>query len=229
MYKDTRAEIENMPEMRLRELALEAWLDIVVENIFQPLLERCPRTEKLLVERQACCLIVKHLVKTLKENKLPELRHLTLDTYYSQSNVDGALDVALSCIACGLNSLVLQGFLGDLFIQPLIEYHSRSLTTLDMLQTPISLWAFSDLMAGLPCLRTVRSDMDQDQYDLEDILPLDKEWKCIGLKSLEKSSGTCYWIRTGHVPQKLWILGTACRSEAPQSHESHRRGPLEFR
>ncbi|KAF9343756.1 hypothetical protein BGX34_006411, partial [Mortierella sp. NVP85] len=189
MYKDTRAAIERMPEMRLRELVLEAWLDIVVENIFQPLLERCPRMEKLLVESQVCCLIVRHLAKTLKENKLPDLRHLTLDTNFTESNANGTVDVALSCITRGLGSLVLQGFYGDLFIQPLIEHHSRSLTTLDMLQTPISLWAFSDLMAGLPCLRTVRADMDQDQYDFEDILPLDKEWKCIGLRNLELELG----------------------------------------
>jgi len=38
-------------------------------------------------------------------------------------------------------------------------------------------------MIGLPCLLTVRAGIDE-QRDLHDILPLDKDWKCVGLRSL---------------------------------------------
>ncbi|KAF9348487.1 hypothetical protein BGX34_002457 [Mortierella sp. NVP85] len=195
-YKDVRAAIERMPEMHFCELILDSDREAVFENIFRPLLERCPRMEKLCLGKMCNGPTLTHLAKTLHENKLPKLRYLAL-TDDSGDQVEKVLGEVLSYIACGLDGFIPGGYDCSVIAPPLIQYHARSLTRLDMLDSPMSLWTFSDLMAGLPCLRTVRAIISEDLQDDDDILPLDKDWKCLGLRSLQlelEISVSCYSI-----------------------------------
>ncbi|KAF9342865.1 hypothetical protein BGX34_007529, partial [Mortierella sp. NVP85] len=181
-YRNVGAAIERIPQMRLCELVLSSIPGIVMENIVHPLLERCPRMEKLHL-RWVCALrTLEHLAKTLKENKLPTLRHLN----YAGEQLDrDAFDKVVSHIACGLVSLKLRGDEGCVAAPSLIQYHFRSLTSLKI-SFLISLWTLSDLMAGLPCLRTVRVSIYINRDDENaGARPFDKDWKCVDLRNLE--------------------------------------------
>ena len=127
-------------------------------------------------------LTFEHLTKTFKENTLPELRHLIIGTYIVYD------DEFLSSIPCGLESFGFDSCDKELHLQPLILHHSRSLTRLDTMSTPMSLSMLSDLMAGLPCLRSVKAGIYQDQYR-GDILPFDRDWKCVDMTNLRLDLG----------------------------------------
>ncbi|KAF9361560.1 hypothetical protein BGX34_007069 [Mortierella sp. NVP85] len=171
-FIDTRVEIQKMPEMRLRELSFDAYSDLVVENILHPLLERCPRIEKLDPGSYTTS-SNRHLSKLFKENKFPKLRHL----------VAGGRDIAeaLSHVECGLESLVFRGNPSEPVIQTLSQYHS-CMTKLHV--TGVSLWEFSDLMAGLPNLQTFKSYMRPDYEGSSRDIPFEKHWECVNLMNL---------------------------------------------
>jgi len=187
-YRDAGAAIERMPEMRLCELVLFSIPDIIMENIFHPLLERCPRMARLHLANIGARTTWKHLAKTLNENKLPSLRHLTLGSTFVDDGDEKTPEKVLPYFACGLESVVLEGYDGNLAAPPIIQYLSRSLTRLEMPATPISPRTLSELMTGLPCLRTVKAEIDQDQYR-GDILPFDRDWKCVDMRSLQLMLG----------------------------------------
>ncbi|KAK3823161.1 MAG: hypothetical protein J3Q66DRAFT_330988 [Benniella sp.] len=185
-YRDTKTVIERMPEMRLRELSFpsgvlsfDSNIPIVEENIFQPLLGRCPRMEKLdlgWINQEST---LQHLSKVLKNNKLPRLRHFIIGRL-RESHFQEALVEALSHVECGIESLVFPDEPRDSVIQSLIQHHSRSLTTLNF-NCSISLCEFSTLMAGLPNLRSFRSTIKVDRYSRD--IP-DKHWECHELRIL---------------------------------------------
>ncbi|KAF9343841.1 hypothetical protein BGX34_006317, partial [Mortierella sp. NVP85] len=189
-YKEAREAIRSMPPMRLCELFFNSFADVVQENILQPLLERCPSMEKLHIVDVRSGLTLEHLTKTLKENKLPELRHLALGAHRLGDGIGDVLEVVLHNIVCGLDSFVLEDQNGDLAAPPIIHHQSRSLTRLEMLDTPISPWTLSDLMAGLPCLRIVKVEIDENAYGYRDHRRLNKDWKCVDLRSLELDFGS---------------------------------------
>ncbi|KAF9343435.1 hypothetical protein BGX34_006777 [Mortierella sp. NVP85] len=179
-YRNVGAAIERIPQMRLGELVLSSIPGIVMENILHPLLERCPSIEKLHLGKIYALRTLEHLAKTLKENKLPTLRHLTLGRLYSDGK---ALEKVVSHIACGLDSFVLEDEQAHMMAPFLIQHHSRSLTRLEMGLSP---WLLSDLMAGLPCLQTVRFIIYVDDDDeVTDVRPPDKDWKCVDLRNLQ--------------------------------------------
>ncbi|KAK3823166.1 MAG: hypothetical protein J3Q66DRAFT_397632 [Benniella sp.] len=184
-YMDTRAEIERMPEMRLCELSFRSDSDLVMENIHQPLLERCPRLERLDLGRIYQESILQHLSKALKDSKLPKLRHLNIKEVW-EVHLQEALADALRHVECGLESLVFRASPSEPVIQSLVQYHSR-MTKLDFSGYEcyeISLWDLSDLMAGLPNLRSFESKVnDDDDHSSRDI-PLEKHWECVSLKNL---------------------------------------------
>jgi hypothetical protein len=187
-YRNAKVAIERMPEMRLRELSFPSNIrssdsdaPLFVENILQPLLGRCPRMEKLDLTRIEKEATLQHLSKVLKDNKLPKLRHFIIG--YLDESPQEALAEALSHVECGLESLVFPCEPSDSVIQSLIQYHSRTLTTL-VLDSSILLCGFSNLMAGLPNLRSLRSTIKVDRYS-EDIL--DKHWECHDLRILRLS------------------------------------------
>jgi hypothetical protein len=103
-YKDARAAIEEMPEMRLCELSCCSGNELVGENILQPLLERCPRMEKLDLSIGTTGSTFQHFFKMLKENKLPKLRHLITAGPY-ESHLQAAFSEALSHVEYGIESL----------------------------------------------------------------------------------------------------------------------------
>ncbi|KAF9364083.1 hypothetical protein BGX34_002585, partial [Mortierella sp. NVP85] len=101
-YWDVKATIETMPEMQLRELSFyqsKLWR----KNIFQPLLERCPRLERLSLSWTYDEAFFQYLIKILKENKLPTLRHLSMGMP-NRVDLDNLLIEILSHISCGLES-----------------------------------------------------------------------------------------------------------------------------
>ncbi|KAK3823162.1 MAG: hypothetical protein J3Q66DRAFT_138599 [Benniella sp.] len=112
-YRDAKVAIERMPEMRLRELSFTAsahlsYPALVEENILRPLLERCPRMEKLILGSIQQETTLQHLSKVLKDNKLPRLRHFVIG-YLQGIHSQEALAEALSHVEYGIESLVFQG------------------------------------------------------------------------------------------------------------------------
>jgi hypothetical protein len=188
-YRDARAAIEKMPAMRLRDLSICLGFELVEENIFQPLLERCPRMEKL--EIGGChkeeSTTLRHLFKSLKENKLPKLRHLRPGNTvrYAQE----AFAEALSSVECGMESLELSEKPSELVVQSFIQYHSRSLTKLDLGYPRMSLWTLSDVMAGLPSLRWFRGAIEGEAEYEDREIPSDRHWNCVDLRCLHLSMG----------------------------------------
>ncbi|KAF9358258.1 hypothetical protein BGX34_009001, partial [Mortierella sp. NVP85] len=188
-YKDAREAIRRMPPLRLCELSFSSLADVVEKNILQPLLERCPRMEKLHIADMCSGLTLEHLTKTLKENKLPELRHLIIGSYaVYDSPAQKIYDDLLSSFPRGLESFGFSSCVRGPHFQPLIPHHSRSLTRLEIMNTSISFSMLSDLMTGLPCLRIVKAEIDQGQYR-EDILPLNRDWKCVDMTNLQLDLG----------------------------------------
>jgi len=179
-YMDTRAEIERMPEMRLCELSFDSDSDLVVENILQPLLERCTRIQKLDLGYGATDSTIRHLFKLLKENNFPKLRHLVAGVR-DAGHFQEAISEALSHVECGLESLEFMDNPSGPVIQSLTQYHS-CMTKLDI--TNVSLWALSDLMAGLPNLRYFKSEVDSDYERSSRDIPFEKHWECLNLKNL---------------------------------------------
>ncbi|KAK3823167.1 MAG: hypothetical protein J3Q66DRAFT_138605 [Benniella sp.] len=183
-YMDTRDEIERMPEMRLCELSFDSGSDQVLENILQPLLERCPRMERLDLGRTNYEPTLQHLSKVLKDNKLPKLRHFATGGF-KESHLQDALAEALSHVENGLGSLKFMVTPSEPVIQSLVQYHS-CMMKLDI-TCDISIWGLSDLMAGLPNLRSFKGRVsDEYRYapmHIKDI-PFVKHWECVGLKNL---------------------------------------------
>ena len=181
-YWDVKAAIETMPEMQLRELSFgqsKLW----GKNIIQPLLERCPRLEKLNLSWTHDEALFQHLVKTLKENKLPALRHLSMGMP-NRDDLDNLLIEVLSHISCGLESFDCESDAFSHVTQPLIKHHSHSLTNLALHHSWIHFGTFLDLMVGLPCLQTFTVSIHGAPNGNNDIL-LDKHWECLGMRSLQ--------------------------------------------
>ncbi|KAK3823159.1 MAG: hypothetical protein J3Q66DRAFT_330987 [Benniella sp.] len=210
-YRDARAAIEKMPAMRLHDLSIFLGFELVEENIFQPLLERCPRMEKLEIggcDREGSTTL-RHLFKSLKENKLPKLRHLRPGSTirYAQE----AFAEALSSVECGMESLVLNEKPSELVVQSFIQYHSRSLTKLDFGHSRMSLWTLSDVMSGLPSLRWFRGAIEEEDEYEDRAIPFDKHWKCVDLKCLFLSMNHGHY--SVHYP-----IGSSGWAESDQKH-----------
>ncbi|KAK3823168.1 MAG: hypothetical protein J3Q66DRAFT_437577 [Benniella sp.] len=182
-YMDTRAEIQRMPEMRLRELSFSSDSHLVMENILQPLLERCPRIEKLDLGYETTDSTIWHLSKLLKENNFPRLRHLVAGGGRVKGYFQEAMAEVLSHVECGLESLEFVDSPSEPVIQSLVQYHSR-MTKLDFSGYEISLWNLSDLMAGLPNLRSFESEVSSDYVRSSRDIPFDQHWECVSLKNL---------------------------------------------
>jgi len=181
-YRGTKAVIEQIPEMRLRELAFLSGINLVEENILQPLLERCPRMEKLDLGWIRHDSTLRHLSKTLKENKLPKLRHLTMGGLYD-SHFQAAFAEMLPHVEFGMQSLVFHNSPTEALTQSLILNNSSSLTNLDFDYPDISLGTVSKLMAGLPNLQSFNSTI-QAYYYTSEAVPVDRHWECVNLKNL---------------------------------------------
>ena len=180
-YRDAKAEMKRMPEMRLCELSLCSGIQLIEENIIQPLLERCPRIERLELDGGTTQPTLQHLSKMLKENKLPMLRHLVAGGLY-EYHLQVAFAEVLS--QCGLESITFWNYPSELVVQSLVKYHYRSLTKLSIHLMEISTWTFAELMAGLPNLRSFTGSIQHDYNYSYKGLPLDTHWKCVDLRSL---------------------------------------------
>ncbi|KAK3823137.1 MAG: hypothetical protein J3Q66DRAFT_330938 [Benniella sp.] len=195
-YQDTRAAIERMPDMQPRELSLNSRCEHYETNIFQPLLDRCPRIEKLTL---CSTLTLQHLSKALKEKRLAQLRHLAVRTYAKQS----CLAELLSYDEGGLESFEVATRIGKQVAQSLIQYHHQSLRRLRFGQTGILLSALSEVMTALPNLRSLEATvLPLYEGDITNI-PLDKHWVCLGLRVLRLKVETRYYH--GTVGSTEWV------------------------
>ncbi|KAK3823128.1 MAG: hypothetical protein J3Q66DRAFT_330927 [Benniella sp.] len=191
-YKDAKATVETMPEMQLRELSFDQSKFWWEENIFQALLERCPRLERLSLGWTDDRMLFQHLVKTLKENKLSALRHLRMAILY-RADLNSLLIEVLSHISCGLESFDCDELVGDdgdddnPVVQTLIKYHSHSLTRLDLHESRLSFGTFVNLMVGLPCLQNFAAVIIDGTTDGKKDILLNRHWECLGLRSLQLS------------------------------------------
>ncbi|KAF9345042.1 hypothetical protein BGX34_005071 [Mortierella sp. NVP85] len=200
-YRQAQEMMETMSEMQLLELSLDTNLKIYRENIFHPLLGRCPRLERLDLLESDGEPTLQHLVKTLKENKLSRLRHLTIgDLWGVQETV---FVKVLSHVACGFESLIFRGEEdGNLAVQPLIEFHSRFLARLDF-SAAISFPSLLRLMTGLPCLRTITApEIDEKPYESTAVSLLDMHWECLDLRCLRLGLGDWGYYAAHH---KGWL------------------------
>ncbi|KAK3823163.1 MAG: hypothetical protein J3Q66DRAFT_366347 [Benniella sp.] len=188
-YVETRAEIERMPEMQLRELSFISCTDLAEDNILQPLLKRCPRMEKLELAMMRQIYTLQHLSHALRENKLPRLRYFLVG-WLGSGNFQEAFAEVLSHVKCGLETFEFHSCPSGVVTQSLIQHHARSLTTLHF-DSGILLCGFSSLMTGLLNLRSFRGTVSVDR-DSEDIP--DKHWACYGLRDLRLRLGGLFSI-----------------------------------
>ncbi|KAK3823136.1 MAG: hypothetical protein J3Q66DRAFT_437549 [Benniella sp.] len=178
-YQDTRAAIERMPEMQLRELSFNSRCGYYETNIFQPLLDRCPRMEKLTMWTYHMP-TSQQLFKALKQTRFPQLRHLAVRTCVNQSY----LAEILSYDESGLERFEADTKLDEPVAHLLIQYHHRSLRTMHFGHPGISLSALAELMAELPNLQSLEAKILPLYGSYVDDLPLDKHWACAELRSL---------------------------------------------
>ncbi|KAK3823129.1 MAG: hypothetical protein J3Q66DRAFT_330929 [Benniella sp.] len=204
-YKDAKATVETMPEMQLRELSFDQSKFWWEENIFQALLERCPRLERLSLGWTRDGMLFQHLVKTLKENKLSALRHLRMAMPYTDL-ADPHIEV-LSHISCGLesfdcdcNSLVRDD--DNPVVQTLIKYHSHSLTRLDLHESRLPFEKFVNLMVGLPCLQNFAAMTIDGTSDGSNGILLNRHWECLGLRSLQLGLRALFYY---YAPRDGWM------------------------
>lgn len=196
IYRAAKAAIRRIPEMNLRELSFRINTEFCEDNILQPLLERCPRMERLNLGYIKLGSTMQHLTKVIKENKLPRLRCLHSDIYNG-----GAFAEMLSHLKNGLVSLIVHGCLDQPFTQSLIQHHCLSLTKLD-LKIEADMEVFSNLMAGLPKLRHVRAVVGPKgdirrfnvflRVTVSTTHAFHKQWACVDLKILELRLDTSY-------------------------------------
>ncbi|KAF9364074.1 hypothetical protein BGX34_002576 [Mortierella sp. NVP85] len=183
-YRDAKTAIERMPEMRVRELSFHSYLELCQDTILYPLLERCPRMEKLdlfWVDRVST---LQHLSMASKEQKLPKLRHLVMGGLYTVNFLEDLIK-AVSCIKSMESLQFHHGLLKTAaFSQCLVQYHHHSLTRLDFGRAVLTLWMFSEAMAGLPNLRYAKAKAYVEKEDGTDVVPLDKPWKSLDLRCL---------------------------------------------
>ncbi|KAF9364073.1 hypothetical protein BGX34_002575 [Mortierella sp. NVP85] len=177
-YLDAKAAIERIPEMQLRELSFHSYLQLYDENILRPLLDRCPKMEKLDVKSDE---YLSPLLNAIKEKRLPKLRHFTMAELWSKSVEDSI--ALLSYVESGVESFEVDT-LNRSIIQSLIKYHHQSLRTLAFRNsTELLFWEFSDLLASLPNLQSVRAGVCVREGDGTNDAPL-KHWECGELRSL---------------------------------------------
>ena len=192
-YPETRAAIERMPEMRVRELSFDSYIAFYEINILHPLLERCPRIEKLDVWTCRWSTL-RQLSKILKEKKLPRLRHLNVkNTPLSRWYIPDLL----SYDEGGLETLEIDAHVGNRIVQSLAQHHHQSLSRLNLYHR------YSDVGIGYPTLSGLMTRLPNLQafeattlpvYKSEIItIPFDKEWTCVGLRSLRLRISTLYF------------------------------------
>ncbi|KAK3823133.1 MAG: hypothetical protein J3Q66DRAFT_437546 [Benniella sp.] len=174
-YRGVEAAVETMPEMQLRELSFdqsEIW-----------------GLEKLNLKWTHDEGLFQHLVKTLKENKLPALRHLSM-AVRNRAGLNILHIEVFSHISCGLESFYCRSDDASHVAQPLTKHHSHSLTSLALHHSWISIGAFLELMVGLPCLQTFAATIGGTPNGNNDFL-LDKYWECLGMRSLQLQLKYC--------------------------------------
>jgi len=176
-----------MPEMQLRELSFISRTDLAEDNILQPLLRRCPRMEKLEMAMMRQVYTLQHLSHALRENKLPRLRYFVIG-WLGSNNFQEAFAEVLTHVKCGLDTFEFRSNPSGVVTQSLIQHHSPSLTSLDLECSIISVLTFSDLMAGLQNLRTlkasIRACMPHERYARNIPAPV-KHWGCVDLRDLQ--------------------------------------------
>jgi hypothetical protein len=112
-----------------------------------------------------------------------------------RADLNNLLIEVLSHISCGLESFDCDIDDGNHVAQPLIKYHSHSLTRLGLHESWLPFETFVNLMVGLPCLQTFAAMIIDETPDGNDDIPLNRHWECLGLRSLQLS--LCAWIYYG--------------------------------
>jgi hypothetical protein len=176
-----KAAIEKMPVMQLRRLSFNSTFDIYSETILHPLLERCRNLETLDLSRLNHTPTLKHLASILKDNRLPNFRHWLVGGLYGEDCQNAHAEM-LGSFECGLKSITTAG---DPGIEALTQHHVHSLTNLNLNDTPVKLLTFSNLMAALTNLRSVKAFISSESSDDDFDQAIDEEWMCIDLRSLE--------------------------------------------
>ncbi|KAI8351955.1 hypothetical protein B0O80DRAFT_455112 [Mortierella sp. GBAus27b] len=177
--------IEQMQDMRLREVAFITSIDIYTETVLIPLLERCPLLETLNLERLNHSASLRLIASILSDGSLPNLRHYRAGTICGDSSQDAHVKF-LGSLRPGLESFGVNGDPGTATIEALVQHHAHSLTDLNLNTTPVSMSTFSSLMAGLPNLRSMKAHIGTEgMLDISIDRAVDIEWTCVDLRSLD--------------------------------------------
>lgn len=175
---------EGKSDMQLRDFTFCTPKAYCEENYLQPLLRRYryPMMEKLDINGVMCESTMKELSKAFKEKRFPELRHLVLRG--SCSVRTWFLAGMLRCINGGLKSLEFHyNNPHEPVLRTLVQYH-KSLTRLELGTAEIMLLRLSELMVGLPNLRSFSAAVDFEEEDVSKDAPLDQHWECVELRCL---------------------------------------------
>lgn len=127
---------------------------------------RAPRGERTL----------RQLIPVFKSKRFPRLRHWRAHRFYGRDKQEAHAEL-LSAIGAGLERFVVDVHL-DKAAAKVIECHVHSLTSLELNGILEGLVMFSDLMTGLPNLRSAKACvrlMTTDTNEELDVLAR-KEW-----------------------------------------------------
>jgi hypothetical protein len=178
-YEDARTAIERMPEMQLRELSFRSDIEQHSSTSFGAV-------PKVGEAETGFPPALESLAMLFRENKLLRLRHLTLKAFFNPE----AFVQVFAHITCGLESVVFLGGDDEPIVQPLIQYHSHSLTILDIVENSICFDTLSALMTGFPNLQSfAATNVDPfDDGDDETVETFFEErWVCVRLRYLKLS------------------------------------------
>lgn len=180
-----KAAIEEMQGLQLSELSLNTSFELLEEFILQPLLERCPLVEKLYLWRPRREQTLHQLMPLFRSKRFPKLRHWRTHGFYGRDEQEAHAEL-LSSIGGGLESFMVDTDPDKAAAKVLIQCHAHSLTKLDLNGVLEGFVIFSDLMTGLPGLRSVKARVRPMITDTDEELDVlaKKEWACIGLNTL---------------------------------------------
>lgn len=175
--------IKQMQDLQLRGLNFGTTFALYEENILQPLLQHCPLIQKLHLWRPVDERNLLQLSRIFKEKCCPELQHWQLRGIYGDGLHTAHAEI-LRHIGGGLKSFVIDNDPGHAATKALIQHHAHSLTKLDLTGTRVELVTFSDLMASLPVLRSVKIYARVESTDEDFDLAIEKQWACVDLRIL---------------------------------------------
>ncbi|KAK3823135.1 MAG: hypothetical protein J3Q66DRAFT_437548 [Benniella sp.] len=174
--------LESLPHL----VSLSLSSELIEVEVIQKILQLCIGYERLeLVISSEDVDDQEYQDTRVATERMPEMRLRELsfdsDNTYSEKNSYGE---------GGLETLGIDDHVGNRIVQSIAQYHHQSLRRLNFLSFGILHSTLSGLMTQLPNLRTLEARLDAVLEDDINSIPIDNDWVCVGLRSLQLEVNT---------------------------------------